>query len=418
MKRSSLSFFTALLASALLLPSCVRDVVLDAGDKPAVVVECILKNSDVQELHLNFTKGASKSDHEPLTEAVATLYDLTVKRAVGQFVRQDGDLWTLDYTPVPYHDYRLEVEVPGHDLIYAEDTMPGKVEVCWGRKTASSLFTEYNFTEYDNGDFSKYELEFYRTLKRRYPDKTGTQCFLAGSFYYLVSAPHPFLIYGMNLNPVTEDYEFVEFLCTDHPSVQPYTLSSGTYVSPSIRDDYPKVKLYPLLEGQPLYNRYMIFPENADKSERMFTISGSFKGMWWNYYKSAYDDEYPRGYLVVVSMSSTYRRYLEDVIVTCQLKDSSDLTAVYVRDNIYSNMEGGVGLFAGVYETKEEWCMRYTLLEAWEMFWEVYESDPEFYAEAGSVSGGANSLIEREYINRYIIGSGDFTDEEIEYAFH
>ena len=44
------------------LTSCVRDVILDAGENPQVVVECILTNSDVQELRLNFTKGASQNE--------------------------------------------------------------------------------------------------------------------------------------------------------------------------------------------------------------------------------------------------------------------------------------------------------------------------------------------------------------------
>ena len=116
--------FCVLLAMASLLTSCVKEVTLDADEKPAVVVECVLKNSDVQELRLNFTKGASKDESEPPTDAVATLIDLTFKKEVGQFVRKEGDLWTLDYTPTPYHEYRLEVQVSGYELIYAEDTMP------------------------------------------------------------------------------------------------------------------------------------------------------------------------------------------------------------------------------------------------------------------------------------------------------
>ena len=71
--------FTAVMLTALMLAlsSCVRDVIMDAEERPTVVVECILTNSDTQELHLNFTKGASKTVAEPLTEAAATLFDLT-----------------------------------------------------------------------------------------------------------------------------------------------------------------------------------------------------------------------------------------------------------------------------------------------------------------------------------------------------
>ena len=114
--KSLYSIIVSFLLYLLLPTSCVRDVILDAGGKPVVVVECVLSNTDVQELRLNFTKGASKIEADPLTEAVATLIDLTYKKDVGQFVKRDGDLWTLDYTPIQHHAYRLEVEVPGYDI--------------------------------------------------------------------------------------------------------------------------------------------------------------------------------------------------------------------------------------------------------------------------------------------------------------
>ena len=83
------------------LTSCVRDVILDAGERPQVVVECILTNDETQELRLNFTKGASKDEAEPLTDAVATLIDLTESRTVGQFTKSGEEgLWTLDYSAV------------------------------------------------------------------------------------------------------------------------------------------------------------------------------------------------------------------------------------------------------------------------------------------------------------------------------
>ena len=74
MKRFLILIATLALAC---LTSCVRDVSLDAGESPQVIVDCILSNDDVQELYLCFTKGASRQEAEPLTEAVATLIDLT-----------------------------------------------------------------------------------------------------------------------------------------------------------------------------------------------------------------------------------------------------------------------------------------------------------------------------------------------------
>ena len=88
---------TAVILTALMLAlsSCVRDVIMDAEERPTVVVECILTNSSRQELHLNFTKGASKAVAAPLTEAAATLPILQKDRlsASSGKVREICGLW-------------------------------------------------------------------------------------------------------------------------------------------------------------------------------------------------------------------------------------------------------------------------------------------------------------------------------------
>ena len=77
MKKTQVNSVAIVFLAMAILSSCVREVALDAGERPQVVVECVLTNDETQELRLNFTKGASKAEAEPLTEAVATLIDLT-----------------------------------------------------------------------------------------------------------------------------------------------------------------------------------------------------------------------------------------------------------------------------------------------------------------------------------------------------
>lgn len=208
MKRYLLSFFSVSLVTASLLTSCVREVVLDAGEDPQVVVECVLSNDDVQELYLNFTKGASRDKTESLTEAVANLIDITESQIVGQFIKTGGgDLWTLRYTPVSGHDYRLEVQVPGYDLIYAED-----------------------------------------------PDDMV-------------------------------DYDFM--------------------------------------------------------------VYGSFSGDWYHYKRKDFREPAPtEGYLVFESLSDNYLAYIRDALYVMQLKESTDMSSIYLRDNIHTNVVGGLGIFA------------------------------------------------------------------------
>ena len=131
--------------------SCVREVSLDVDEQSQIVVECVLlweyvdwfvpvlyekqdtrslkdeileERNTRQVLRLSKTKGASKLTYEPVTDARAILIDLTASAEIGEFERAEDDIWTLDYVPVLGHKYRLEVSVPGYDLIYAEQTMP------------------------------------------------------------------------------------------------------------------------------------------------------------------------------------------------------------------------------------------------------------------------------------------------------
>lgn len=406
MKKSLLSLSFMVVGCISLSTSCVREVILDAGENPQVVVECILSTDDVQELRLNFTKGASKDESEPPTDAVATLIDLTFKKEVGQFVRKEGDLWTLDYTPTPYHKYRLEVQVPGYELIYAEDTMPGQVKCYYAIQSAGGInLMHYPFAVDDERIMNA--LETY--ISHRYIDKTGKSNYLRGTAYLLYDIPHPFLIYGMNYNPVTEEYEMVQQLCTDHPAVSSTTLSGGSYVPPSIIPELPRVQLHPYLEGVPLHNRYLIFPKRAEEIQKCFVISGSFAGSWTPQSPEDYYEGKPAGYLMFVSMSDNYKRYLDEAIRLQILDESDDMTRIYIRDNMYTNVNGGVGLFAATFEEKGDWARVYMNLDAWERYWSEYERDPgQFYDRYGQWHYNVN---DREGLE-YLYESGRLTENE------
>ena len=347
--------------------SCVRDVVLDAGGKPEVVVECILMNRDVQELHLNYTRGASKTEYAPVPEAVATLINLTRSEVVGQFEPRQGDLWTLDYTPSPYDLYRLEVEIPGYEIISAEDTMPGPIEVfyCFSSPGSTILNGAGIYYDYVMSD-----------LRKKYLDKTGKLFYHRGAVYYLRDAARPFVVYAMNHNPVTNAFELADNICTDHPSVLSCNVTGGQYVPSPLSIEEPKKVLFPILEGAPLHRHYLIFPKDSDEEDTFFLISGNFTGDWWHTPgintvndPSSPDGGKPGGFLVFASMSDTYYRYITEAVHYHSLQESSDMTTIYLRDNIFSNIDGGIGLFATMFEEKLAWARYYTDLEKWEEYW-------------------------------------------------
>ena len=347
MKKSLLSLLILSMELLSLLTSCVRDVVLDAGEKPVVVVECILSNDDVQELYLDFTKGVSKKDAKPLTEAVATLIDLTESMTVGQFTKgKEENLWTLDYTAIPLHHYRLEVQVPGYDLIYAEDTMPESLDI------KSATLTE-NIME--NLGFGGPHPTFRDNI------------YCAGTIYNTAYLPKHTLIYGMNYNPQTSTHEIADDIFTNLPVVDAFNVTSDVYMPELHKSENPYLpevdvvkSLYADLKGAPKHRQYLLLEKESldnvlyqfveDPVDRLsydFLVFGSFTGDWYYYKNKDFCDPAPtEGYLVFESLSDNYLAFIREAIHFMQLKESTDMSSIYLRDNVYTNVTGGLGIFA------------------------------------------------------------------------
>ena len=375
---------TAVMLTALMLAlsSCVRDVIMDAEERPTVVVECILTNSAMQELHLNFTKGASKAEAEPLTEAVATLIDLTSGMTVGEFDKASGDLWTLDYSPVSNHRYRLEVQVPGYDLIYAEDTLPQLPEITERHRgeprvevidpdhpwSSSPILVQYDgYMAITEEEREEGAVE-YLTEKYGYHE-------MWGSYYYIKSAPDAFLIYGMNYNEATGQHEMAGSICTDHPSAESFNLTGDIY-QPDIYvlEETRHFVLHHKLQGASLYDKFLCIPAGAEKAEKYFILSGSFTGKWYDVNNRIEEDREPyedEGFLVVMAISDNYRHYLREACNFIDIKESTDMSAIYLRDNIYSNIKGGAGIFAASVSDELQWANRYTEIGS-----DYYHSSP------------------------------------------
>ena len=318
----------------LLLPlaiGCVRDVVLDAGEKPRVVVECVLTESSPQELRLSFTKGASLAAAPELTEATARLTDLTDDYPAGEFRRREDGVWVLDYAAVPRHSYRLEVEVPGYDLVWAEQTMPE------GCKIYCSSYAPYQFDD----------------SQPVYKNMVGTE-------YHYETLSYNTWIYGMNYDERTGAFQVADEICTDNEFVDNFNLTGGTYIPETSDTDYygrelPS-ELYPYLSGASLHRKYLRIKKND--SEKVFLISGYFDGPYYYYLQWPYGPREPyedEGYLVFLSVSDDYDRYLREAVVKVSEAGFSDITMIFSRENIFTNINGGVGIFGAQIKKTGQW---------------------------------------------------------------
>ena len=332
--------------SLVCLTSCVRDVILDAGENPQVVVECVMSNDTIQKLYLCFTKGASREEAEPLTEAVATLIDLTESKTVGQFVKGEEDnLWTLDYTAREEHHYRLEVQVPGYDLIWAEDTMPGQVYV-----------REHRFTATHN-------------IRSEQPDRfldipEEYAYFFEGTYYeFGEDFLDPLWVYGID-----SDYADIEErdltkgpiaaeIYTDLLTVDKFNIKRKSYL-PELEPVYTNGErkpnavdvICPDLIGSLMHDRFLRI--NGGKKGDRFIVNCNFK-QWWDYSDREHHPDlrvYSDRCLKFMSLSEVYDQYLKTALIMEEMQNSSDMSAIYLRDNLPSNIHGGIGVFGGKYE--------------------------------------------------------------------
>jgi len=73
---------------------------------------------------------------------------------------------------------------------------------------------------------------------------------------------------------------------------------------------------------------------------------------------------WPRRWQVCFSsFSPDYDRYLKQAIVTVNAGITTDLSSIFVRDNFYSNIHGGIGILGACTSTTEKWLSGYQYVE-------------------------------------------------------
>ncbi len=372
------SMMKAIVAVAVVLAalsSCSREIVLDPQEEPLVAVECVLTDSPVQNLKMMMTKVPSMNAASVIDEADVLLIDITANSEVGRFERRDSVTWTLDYTPEYKHGYRLEVRVPGRDLVWAEQTM---LEECMISTIRAKV------------------LKYYRPFEHwLFPgvDKPSDRWAIQLEGLYISMYPHSAAtwIRALNYNHETGEREIAEQICSDYYAYADKFNLSGVYEPPTSSvllgyydhtgglenmENWPYEKRYFLtslyggMDGYPLHKRYLRFETGLwDKNlaGKQILISGSFTGRFYNgdpvsmaNLDSAVAEN--EGIIVVSVVSEDYDKFLLSGIKAQQISESDDLSSIYLRENSYSNINGGVGIFGAKTEKVLGWIPAYTIV--------------------------------------------------------
>ena len=311
-----------------LCTGCIREVVMDAEDAPKVVVDCVLSEAPVQTLYLVYTKGASRPEAPALEEAAAVLTDLTENREAGRFSRAADGSWQLAYAAIPTHRYRLDVTVPGHEPVWAEQTMPPAPDIRvrwegeWGKDSTNLYKDDYGYV------------------------------------FTVSSLKDPVWFYGMGYPSEESGEEPAALLATDFPGVDPFNQAELSYVTYTEQEfwysDWLRFSTYPDLVGKPMHKRYLRFPARETLQETDFLVSGSLQSTISDK-RDLVRAQKRHARLYYFSASEDYDRFLRESYHLLESKTSDNLTDIFLRTNVFSNIQGAIGLFGAKNELMMEW---------------------------------------------------------------
>lgn len=177
-----------------------------------------------------------------------------------------------------------------------------------------------------------------------------------GYVFQTDTLPSPVWFYGINRPSMVSAGEVTERLCTDYPEVDEFSRTGSYYYlhqEKSFWGCWLQTSSYPELEGMPYYERFIRFPaRKGEKTE--FLVSGAFRSCMVDPKDFLHSDK-RFAELHWFSASDDYDRYLTDSWHYGQKATSKDLADIFLRENIYSNIQGGIGIFGAKSERRLLW---------------------------------------------------------------
>lgn len=109
------------------MAGCVDDIESEQFNKKEIVVNCLLTDDSIQRLSLTYSNNLGNTTYDEVTNATVSLYD--TRGLVGTFTKTSYAEWQLKYKPWYGRKYKLVIDVPGKETLYAETTFPQRLEV-------------------------------------------------------------------------------------------------------------------------------------------------------------------------------------------------------------------------------------------------------------------------------------------------
>ena len=343
--------FVVLCALSWTVSSCLEDINLDTGER-ILNVYCILNQGPEQELELSYITPTGGISKPAIQDATITLFDGGTP--VGQFVRSSEEKWSLDFSPQSGHTYRLEVNVPGEDVLTAETKFPAP-----GTLRIVSVQEVEKIKDLEIMAGGPYTTGYGFELDS--PDDQFLWCFFEPSETPSVSTLPAYVDYIATDHPGADGRgETIFPFDSESPIIQEYFdggrlfYQSGSVLSedflggPVFLHENLLHIVHPADFSRPVGDgKLNVFQLDKDLpfgikpevgTSRMFGISGVSKA------------PLEAACLVICCVSPEYDAYLADYYYG--LQDSDDFSVLVYKRNHYSNVRNGVGIFGAFCELR------------------------------------------------------------------
>lgn len=322
-------FWCAVLSLA---TGCIEDVSGSFEGDDVLVVNCVLRDADVQHCWLSFLDDESDAR---VSQAVVSLIDLDEGRTM-RFSHEAGGFYEVDCQPQGGHRYRLEIDVPEYEHVYAETVFP-EIPVIYFRGEISNIL-RFRFGEaigpvclwMSARDRSGEPFPYIATTCYAADDFNLSDCLVSDLVEYDDSRMSKILSSPVN-----------EFISRE----QERNMKEGDYVYP---DKSIVMSVADRLMSSYFHDRFVRIPVPGDYDNGLYRnvcrdFSVVFPGKGWSWNMNFQTEV----------VSEEYDLYLRDALKE-GMKDYTDLHVIYDRSNPYSNICHGTGIF-GAHRVKEEY---------------------------------------------------------------
>ena len=371
---------------ALIGCGCVQELRVEPAKDFPVCVKCILSSSDdIQSLDIVYAAPLNSESFKPVKDATIKLYKVSDsgKTDAASFFHNEGSRWTCNFRPECGSSHRLEISIPGRDLIYSETEVPSPISVdylsvpAYGDVVLESEMYPYDF--YGNQVFID-ELHkegikdlcevmpgpLYRVNTDEDVDVIVTAPYSGNRDIFFVplkidgfisqTSNGTDLFHGIEDITITAGGRvYMSWMTSEYDGANMYQNYFLAHIPEDFQNGLSGVSTVGNLFGTRnfmlLYDNSGVQHEFRVDPRKFFIILALEK---WDDKYAICAEAFRRDYekLTFTIISGELKKYYSDVVSKRPQSEITDiLEKLYMGDDIYSNVENGSGIFGSTFTT-------------------------------------------------------------------